>query len=289
MKLRILPLLLTLLFMACEPISNEPENLGNLMIIGGGERTAQIMEKTVELGGGTDSRFVIIPQASSVPLETALYQQEDILKAGAGEVSYLMLDSANVDSLPHLEAIRNATAIFFSGGDQSRLTKLLHGTQLLEEIKALYKRGGLLSGTSAGAAIQSEVMITGEELINDDEDRPYNAIAPNNIEVVQGFGFVNEIIIDQHHLKRRRNNRLMSVVLENPKLMGMGIDESTAIWVKPDLTCEILGDATVIVYDARRARNIRTDAHNNFGMEGMQVHLLLNGDRFDLRTGVVLH
>ena len=270
---------------SCDNPTQEFENKGHLMIIGGGERTAEIMQATVALAGGADAKIVIIPQASGEPLETALYQQEDILTYGAGEVIYLMLDSANVDSSHHIESIRNATAIFFSGGDQSRLTRLLLGTKLLDEIKALYKRGGLISGTSAGAAIQSELMITGEELINQDEDRPYNTIAPNNIEVVQGFGFLTEAVIDQHHIKRRRNNRVLSVVLEHPELLGVGIDESTAILVNPDRTFTVLGDATVIVYDARNASNIRLDKFNNFAMDNMKVHLLMNGDHFSLLSG----
>ena len=273
------------LLIACESSPPSIENQGYLMIIGGGTRTAAIMEKTVELAGGSQSRFVIIPQASGEPLETALYQQSDILSYGAGEVTYLMLDSANVDSNAHIQSIRNATAVFFSGGDQSRLTRLLLGTQLLEEINALYKRGGLISGTSAGAAIQSELMITGEELINLNEDRPYNTIAPNNIETVKGFGFLTEAIIDQHHIKRRRNNRLISVVLEHPNLLGLGIDESTAILVNPNRTFEVVGDATVIVYDARNALNIRSDEFNNFAVDDMRVQLLMSGDRFNLIKG----
>lgn len=285
MKSRIILVIVTTLLIACESAPPSFENQGHLMIIGGGTRPAAIMEKTIELAGGSQSRFVIIPQASGEPLETALYQQKDILHYGAGEVTYLMLDSANVDSSAHIQSIRNATAIFFSGGDQSRLTWLLLGTQLLEEIKALYKRGGLISGTSAGAAIQSELMITGEEHLNTNEDRPYNTIAPNNIETVQGFGFLTEAIIDQHHIKRRRNNRLMSVVLEHPNLLGLGIDESTAILVNPDRTFEVVGDATVIVYDARNALNIRIDKFNNFAVDDMRVQLLSNGDRFSLING----
>jgi len=285
MKYRSLLLATFLVFLSCD--NKEPvfENQGDLMIIGGGDRTAEIMQTTVQIAGGSESRFVIIPQASSEPLETALSQQAEILKYGAGEVEYLILDSENVDSSGHLEIIRNATAVFFSGGDQSRLTRLLLGTQLLQEIKALYRRGGLISGTSAGAAIQSELMITGEEHLNKDEDHPYNTIAPDNIEIVQGFGFLTEAIIDQHHIKRRRNNRLISVVLEHPQLLGVAIDENTAIWVKPDHSFSVLGDATVIIYDARHARNIRLDKHNNYAVDDMKIQLLMNGDQFSLTTG----
>ena len=289
MKSNYLALIPLLFLLGCSDPEPVFENRGHLMIIGGGQRTAEIMEATVEIAGGADSRFVIIPQASGEPLETALYQQEDILKYGAGEVTYLMLDSNNVDDEAHLEQIRNATAIFFSGGDQIRLTRLLLGTQLLGEINALYKRGGLISGTSAGAAIQSKIMITGEEHLNTDEDRPYNTIAPNNIETVQGFGWVTEAVIDQHHIKRRRNNRVLSVVLEHPEVLGVAIDESTAILVAPDRTFKVFGDATVIVYDARHAQNIRLDKFNNFAADDLQIQLLMSGDQFSLLTGKRVH
>jgi len=285
MKFRLFLFLPVLALMSCDQKPSSFENQGHLMIIGGGKRTSEIMQTCVDVAGGSDARFVIIPQASSEPLETALYQQEDILKYGAGEVSYLMLDSNNVDDATHLEQIKNATAIFFSGGDQIRLTRLLLGTKLLDEINELYRRGGLISGTSAGAAIQSELMITGEELLNTDVDRSYGTISPNNIELVQGFGFLTEAIIDQHHIKRRRNNRLMSVVLEQPELLGIGIDESTAILVNPNRTFEVLGDATVIVYNARSARNIRVDKLGNFAVDDMNIDLLMSGDRFSLITG----
>ena len=285
MKFKIILLTLILAMTSCENQSPISENKGHLMIIGGGERTAEIMQAAVDIAGGSASRFVIIPQASGEPLETALYQQKDILKYGAGEVSYLMLDSSNVDNQVNLEQVSSATAIFFSGGDQSRLTQLLLETELLKEINALYKRGGLISGTSAGAAIQSELMITGEEHINKNADRPYSTIALNNIETVQGFGWLTEAVIDQHHIKRHRNNRLISVVLEHPELLGIGIDESTAILVNPDRTFKVLGDASVIIYDARQSSDIRVDELNNFGVEGMKVHLLINGDRFSLISG----
>ncbi len=285
MHIRAFILIFPLVLLSCNDGTPAIENKGHLMIIGGGQRTQEIMQRTVELAGGVESRFLIIPQASSEPLETALYQQKDILSYGAGEVSFLMLDSANVDSLAHIQSVRNATAIFFSGGDQSRLTRLLLETQLLEEINTLYREGGLISGTSAGAAIQSELMITGEEFLNTDEDRPFNTIAPNNIETVQGFGFVTEAIIDQHHIKRRRNNRVLSAVLENPELLGIGIDESTAILVNPERSFEVIGDATVIIYDARHAQNIRMDRENNFAADQISVHLLMHGDLFSLITG----
>jgi len=285
MQIKIILLTLILTMISCESQSPISENKGHLMIIGGGKRTAEIMQTTVDIAGGSASRFVIIPQASGAPLETALYQQKDILQYGAGAVSYLMLDSSNVDDQVNLEQVSNATAIFFSGGDQSRLTRLLLGTELLKEINALYKRGGLISGTSAGAAIQSELMITGEELLNKNTDRPYNTIAPNNIETVQGFAWLTEAVVDQHHIKRRRNNRLISVVLEHPELLGIGIDESTAILVNPDRTFRVLGDATVIVYGARTASNIRVDKSGNFAVDDMKVQLLMNGDRFSLTTG----
>ncbi len=258
---------------------------GHLVIIGGGPRPESIMKRIVELAGGSKSRIVIIPMASSEPLETAKAQQEQFQKFGAPQVEYLMCDSANADKPEHRAIIQSATGIFFSGGDQNKLKQALWGTALLGDIRALYaKRGGVIAGTSAGAAIQSKVMLTGDEALNKDTANPYNSIQRGNIVTDEGFGFLDKAIIDQHFIKRKRQNRLMTLVLEQPNLLGVGIDESTCIIVKPNDTFDVLGDATVMVFDASKCKNIRTDAAKNLSATQMLVHILPSGSSFDLKT-----
>jgi cyanophycinase len=262
---------------------------GHLVIIGGGERSQSMMEKIIHLAGGEQSRIVIIPNASSVPLEVAAYQKEQFESYGVGNVDVIFCTRETADHDSNLAKLEDATGIFFSGGDQSRLTAALLGTKLLQKIKEIYRDGGLISGTSAGAAVMSELMITGNELISQDTTRAFIDIQKGNIEVTPGFGFVTSAVIDQHFVTRKRHNRLITIVLENPGLLGVGIDESTAIVVSPDDTFEVLGEQSVIVYDAKKAAHIRADESGNLGAQNMKMHLLLVGDRFDLKRRKVLH
>jgi cyanophycinase len=126
----------------------------------------------------------------------------------------------------------------------------------------------------------SEVMITGDEKRTADEDLNWQTVEADNVVHVRGFGFIKNAIIDQHFLARRRQNRLISLVLENPTLLGAGIDESTAILVRPDGKWEVLGESQVYVVDARKAAVAKASS-NKLGAHGLSLHLLLPGDVFD--------
>lgn len=257
---------------------------GHLVIIGGGPRPEVIMKKFIALAGGTEqAKILVIPMASSEPLETAQAQVEQLRKLGTKNVDYLICSQSSADADSNLAKLRAATGIFFSGGDQNRLTEALRGTKLLEEIHTLYKkRGGVLSGTSAGAAVQSKIMLTGDEKMNKDTNNPYGVVQKGNIATAEGFGFIDVAIIDQHFVKRKRQNRLLTLVLENPHLLGIGIDEATCIIVKPDNTCEVLGDATVQVFDARAAKRIITDKNGNLSAQNLRMDIIPSGGTFTL-------
>jgi cyanophycinase len=130
----------------------------------------------------------------------------------------------------------------------------------------------------------SEMMLTGDERLNRDSANAYAFIKQENVVTAQGLGFLASVIVDQHFIRRKRHNRLLSLVLENPALLGIGIDESTAIIVEPDSTFRVIGDRSVMVLDAGAAAGIRANASGNMGVTGVQLHLLLPGDRFNLRT-----
>jgi cyanophycinase len=195
-------------------------------------------------------------------------------------------EDADNDSL--VEKLNSATGIFFSGGDQAFLTRDMLGTKLLNKVYEIYNNGGVISGTSAGAAVMSEVMITGNELINKDSSDIFISIQKNNVEVKEGFGFIKSAFIDQHFIKRKRLNRSISIVLENPELLGIGIDESTCIVVYPDETFEVLGENQVMIFDATNSYNIKLDKNGNLGGQNIRMHLLINGDRFDIKSKEVI-
>jgi cyanophycinase len=255
---------------------------GNLFIIGGGKRPPVLITKIVELAGGASGSIVIIPMASGSPESTAEYQKSQFLQAGIQSADYILFDRISVDSKKNLDKVEQAKAVFFSGGDQRRLTALLMGTQLLAKIKDLYLNGGLIAGTSAGAAVMSSIMITGDELLNPDTTRKFISIRKSNIKTSEGLGFITSAIIDQHFIKRKRHNRLISLVLENPELLGIGIDESTAIWVSPDGIFEVIGDNAVIIYDASAVKNPEYSPAGLLGGYDIKMHIMLNTDKFDL-------
>ncbi len=206
--------IITLIF----SLSINPQNKGHLVIIGGGDKPTYIMQKIVDLAGGNNSKIIVIPNASSVPLESALYNVEEFKTLGCGNVEYIMFNREDADKDSLVDKLSGATGIFFGGGDQAFLTRDLLGTKLLDEIKNIYENGGVISGTSAGAAVMSEVMITGNELKNKDSSYVFITIEKGNVENIEGFGFINSAIIDQHFIKRKRLNRLISMVLEYPDL-----------------------------------------------------------------------
>jgi cyanophycinase len=203
-------------------------------------------------------------------------------------VDYIVADSFNINDDRTLNKLKNVNCIFFAGGDQNRLTKLLLNSRMLDSIKEIYNSGGVISGTSAGAAVMSKIMITGEELNNNDSSRAYNSIVSENIESAEGFGFIDDAIVDQHFIKRKRNNRLISLVLQHPQYLGIGIDESTAAIVYPDNTLEVLGNNQVIFYDASNSGMIKVDSLKNFSASDIKMHVLFSGQKFDMYSRSVI-
>ena len=163
-----------------------------------------------------------------------------------------------------------------------RITRAILGTPIHRKIRELYERGAVIGGTSAGAAIMSKVMLTGEELINRDSTKSFSTIMKGNVEAIEGLGFLSKVIIDQHFVKRKRLNRLISVLLEHPDLPAIGIDESTAIQVDPDGSAEVMGEGSVVVLDARKANDIAANARGNFRGRNVALHLYTPGERFML-------
>lgn len=279
-------LLLSLITSFIITTNNCAQSKGKLLIIGG-VQTHEIEKKFVELAGGSDARIIIIPNAGSEPKRNGEIEQKTFTELGA-KADYILFNRETADDETNLKKMDWANAVFFTGGDQSDLTRDMLGTKLLEKVFEIYNNGGTVGGTSAGAAVMSEVMITGNELVNKDSTRSFVSIEKGNVETKQGFGFLKTAIIDQHFLKRRRHNRTISTLIEHTDLLGVAIDESTAIIVYPDDTFEVFGKYQVLVYDPTNSNNIREDKKGNLGISDMKLHVLINGDKFDLKTKKVI-
>ena len=136
----------------------------------------------------------------------------------------------------------------------------------------------MIAGTSAGAAIMSEVMITGNQLKYKDYENTFDNIESQNVEVSTGMGFINSAVIDQHFVVRSRYNRLLSLIIENPTYQGIGIDEGTAILVKNNNEAEVVGRAQVIVFkNPRRSQKLKSQ---KLGAQGITLDIYLNGEKF---------
>jgi cyanophycinase len=267
------------------PTARAQDPKGHLLIIGGGDRTEQIMQRFVELAGGREkATIVVIPLASGDQKEAAERLEKEFKGLGVQNVASLLFSKEEALAGGVAERLQGATGVYFTGGDQIRVTRVILGTPVHKALLDLYRSGAVIGGTSAGAAIMSKVMITGEELINKDSTVSFVSIMKGNVETVEGLGFLDEVVIDQHFVKRKRLNRLISVVLEHPKLPGIGIDESTALIVSPGGKFEVLGEGTVVVFDARGARAIATDTHGNLAARNILTSIYRTGESFTLRS-----
>lgn len=258
---------------------------GHLLIIGGGKRPPELMERVAELAGGAEGRVAVVPNASSVPEEVGPEQAAQLEAAGAGVAFPLPATPQTARDPATVDALADVTGVFFSGGDQSRLTRALLETPLLERLHEVYASGGVVAGTSAGAAVMGPLMITGDERSPPPEDEEsFTTILADNVVTTPGLGFLDGVVVDQHFVARKRLNRLVAVVLEHPDLLGVGIDESTAILVRPDRTFEVIGASQVVVLDASRARDLSSGPEGHLAGHGIALHVLRAGQRFDLEA-----
>ncbi len=257
---------------------------GHLVLHGGGERPLYLMRRIAELAGGADGRVLVVPLANPEPGEAGSGLKEELERAGAGRVEILSLDGPVIDSWENRARVDQASGVFFAGGDQSRLAAALRGTELLERVRELHRRGGVVAGTSAGATVLGRLMILGPAQPNQDPDRAVGTIRAGTLAVEPGLGLLPDTIVDQHFLARRRHNRLLTALLENPALLAIGIDEATAVVIGPPDRLEVLGEGLVAVYDASRAGPVEPDGQGNLAVTGIVLHLLKPGQGFDLRT-----
>lgn len=276
--------------LACQPatgsVAGSNGNRGHLLIVGGGAAPPEIPARFVELAGGKGSKIAVIPMASEEAQATGDEKKAQLDSLGAQSFVFLINRQQALDTAT-LAQFQGVTGVWFCGGDQIHLTDILLNTPVLDRIKQLYRDGAVLGGTSAGAAIMSDSMLTGNQFGKDslgyygDE---YDGIRRKFIQVVPGLGFLSGAIVDQHFLRRERENRLFSVILERPTLVGIGIDEGTALEVGPSGPWRIIGASAAMVFDARHATVTPGDAPR-LGADGVELKVLPSGSTYDLASG----
>jgi len=250
---------------------------GDLILIGGGKRPKKAVKKFVHLVG--NGKIIVIPTASSVPKKSSEGIIKEIRKYGNNNIEIINIKKKNqANDNKVLKKVKKAKGIYFTGGDQRRITKAIYNTELHKLIKKKAELNGIIAGTSAGTAAMSELMITG--------DGNFEIIEKENIVVWKGLGLLNKVIVDQHFLKRRRNNRLLSVILERPEFLGIGIDESSAVWINSNKTIEVLG-GQIVIYEVDKKDII--EEKGKLGTEKMVQRILTMGYKYNLEHRQILN
>lgn len=261
---------------------------GTLFIVGGGSQSLDLVKRFVDLAGGPgNARIAILPMATEDAVATGAEKKAQLDSLGA-DAFVVNITRAQADDDSVVRKLATATGIWFPGGDQSPLAASLRGSAALRMIHDRYRAGAVVGGTSAGAAVMSDSMITGNQYWPGTPavDSPsFSRIGRRTIEIAPGLGFLHNAIVDQHFIRRQRANRLISVVLERPALLGVGIDEGTALDVAPDGRWSVFGRSAVIVVDARQAR-VTSASEPLLGATNVRVFVLPAGSTYDPVSGV---
>ncbi len=250
------------------------------MIIGGAEEKLgrkPVLRRFVELAGGRDARIVVCATASALGEEITQLYQTVFRRLGVAFTESVRPQTRDEAEGPELvRAIEQATAVFLTGGNQLKLSAVVTGTAFGEAIAAAYHRGAVIGGTSAGASVLSEHMVA----FGTGGATPKNRMS----QLARGLGLLPGVVVDQHFSQRNRYGRLLSLVAQNPSLLGMGIDEDTAAIVSGGRFVEVAGRGSVFVFDGRSAVSNAASATRTTPLlvSGAVIHALPVGSRFDL-------
>jgi cyanophycinase len=255
-----------------------------VIIIGGAEdkvRDRVILGRFVALAGGRDAQIAVISTASSLGTEAGERYREIFTELGAADVRPLhAITRAQANDEHAARVVRDASGVFMTGGNQLRLSSTIGGTRLADAITTRFQAGAVVAGTSAGASAVSSHMIA----FGASGATPKHRMA----QIAAGLGLLPGVIVDQHFQQRNRLGRLLSLIAQNPSLLGLGVDEDTAGVVGPDQVMEVIGRGSITVVDGAASE---TDAweirgHRPLMISGVVLHSLPAGYRFDLRRRV---
>jgi cyanophycinase len=260
----------------------EGQQRGWIVPIGGAEEkdnAPQILKRFVNLSGGDSADIVVIPSASQQRSTGPRYERI-FSELGAARVTALDFDTRRDCEEPgRLERLSQASGVFFTGGNQLRLSTLLGGTPVAKLVRQLSAAGVAVAGTSAGAAFISEHMIA----FGSEGSTP----VAGAVRLAAGLGLTNRFIIDQHFRQRDRLGRLLSALAYNPFAVGIGLDEDTAAFIAPDNTVHVEGSGAITVVDAAEVQFSSMDSINEgrpVCLLGIKLHILTQGATFNLHT-----
>ncbi len=260
----------------------EGQQRGWIIPIGGAEEkenAPQILQRFVRVAGGSNADIVVIPTASQLRSTGPRYERI-FGELGAARVTALDFDTRRDCEEPgRLQRLHQATGVFFTGGNQLRLSTLLGGTPVAKAVRLMNAAGIPVAGTSAGAAFISEHMIA----FGDEGSTPI----AGSVRLAAGLGLTNRFIIDQHFRQRDRLGRLLTALAYNPFAVGIGLDEDTAAFIAPDNTVHVEGTGGITVVDAAEVQFSSMDTVNEgrpVCLLGVKLHILTQGATFNLHT-----
>lgn len=255
---------------------------GKLVIIGGAEDKegdCLILKKYISLAGKKEARILILTAATEKAQDTGKLYKEVFYHLGVSLAEYIDLQDrkeANRDKI--ISMLDGITGVFFTGGDQLKITSALGGTKLIEKIFELYNKGLVIAGTSAGASVMSATMIINGE----GDDSP----CLDALQMSPGLGFVSDVVIDQHFAQRGRIGRLLIALGRNPSMIGLGIDEDTSVILDGDKIM-VCGSNTVTILDGSNISHsnaYQTGKEKNLALTDIRMHTLPYGYGFDLNS-----
>ena len=274
-------MLFTLTISGCDSSDPYPEK-GALMIIGGGSRPAVIIERILNESDLSDPEAfgLVLTMSGFDPDTSGFYGEKPFRDSGFENMFSFDLGRRDSVTAGAIDSVGNAAFMYITGGVQSRFMNHMEDhPEIGDAIFTAYENGAVISGSSAGAAIMSQIMITGDQAKHPEYTSTFYHLEKDNIVTEDGLGLVKGIIVDQHFVKRARNNRLITAVMEYPDHKGVGIDESTAILVRGNIA-EVVGLSQVLVY-----RNTGEPSVTESGLikgEGLLLDIYTHGDSFNI-------
>jgi cyanophycinase len=265
---------------ASKDIANAPK--GILVVVGGNEdkrHNLQVLRTIHSLARKPCVKIEVITTASEIPLEIGQVYEKAFAKIGCNELHLLHMNDRNMAEDPEtLDRLNKADIIFFTGGDQLRITSILGGTSVLRIVKERYFGGGVvIAGTSAGASAMSETMIY--------EGESNEAILKGTVHVTAGIGLISDVIIDSHFITRGRFSRLMQIACTNPGHIGLGLGEDTGVVIEKGHILKAIGSGLVVIFDGHHIRysNITNIKDGEaIAVENVHIHTIVRGHGYDL-------
>lgn len=259
-------------------VTTGPET-GTLVIVGGNMKDTAIVSKFIDLAGGKNAPIVVIPNASGVANPDPARFTGFLTRMGAQNVSLLFTTDQKVANTEEfIKPLKSVKGVWFSGGRQWRIVDAYANTLTEKAIRDVLNRGGVIGGSSAGATIQGSFLARG--------DTKTNRIMMGDHQV--GFGYLKNAAIDQHLLVRNRQFDLIEILQVHPELLGIGLDENTAIIVSGD-HFEVLGKSFVAIYDTHLWGDLARTDQKPALPNGGRFFLLRAGDKYNLKTREVTH